>query len=111
MGGDGLTIGAGEADIHQGVGVQKVLEWGEGIETVVVPFQVELLGLHDEEEDQEKKGSLMMGMCLLLVRTWLICFEDFFLAQILEGLFRGSQQHVKRQRMSGRYCLLLGVFL
>ena len=26
MGGDGLTIGAGEADIHQGVGVQKVLE-------------------------------------------------------------------------------------
>ena len=61
MGGDSLTIGAGEADIHQGVGVQKVLERGEGVETVVVPFQVELLGLHVEEEDEEEEDRLVDG--------------------------------------------------
>ena len=65
MGGHGLTIGAGEADIHQSVSVQKVLEWGEGVETVVVPFQVELLGLHDEE-DQEEKARWWECVCCWL---------------------------------------------
>ena len=43
---DSLAIGAGQADVDQGVGVQQLLEAAERVQAVVVPLQVELLGLH-----------------------------------------------------------------
>ena len=46
MGRDSLAIGASETHVDQSVGVQQVLERGQSVEAVVVPLQVELLGLH-----------------------------------------------------------------
>lgn len=41
-----LTVGAGEADIDQGVGIKQMLKGRERVQAVVVPLQVELLSLH-----------------------------------------------------------------
>ena len=43
-----LPVGAGQADIHQSVAVQQLLEAAQRVQAVVVPLEVELLGrLHN----------------------------------------------------------------
>ena len=57
----GLAVGAGEADVHQGVGVEQVLEGGERVEAVVVPLQVELLGVHGSADQGDFFFKVMLG--------------------------------------------------
>ena len=47
VGGHHLAGAAGQGHVHEAGGVQQLLEGGQRVEGVVVPFEVELLALHD----------------------------------------------------------------
>ena len=96
MGSDGLAVGASEADIDQGVGVQEMLERGQGIETMIVPLEMELLSLHDSfllfvdpEKDERRKHKFFKEY---FFNNLFVSSDDIFLL-----FLRGSQQHVKKR--------------
>ena len=97
MGSDGLAVGASEADIDQGVGVQEMLERGQGIETVVIPLEMELLSLHDFCFDFLYIQKRMRGKNTSFFKN--ISFNNLFVSSddIFLLFLRGSQQHVKKE--------------